>query len=157
MKDFEDDYVTAARLDPKSLCLNEKRTLFGASILKGAFDTLQLEPWHLSPYQSARLVHFAVSRRTKESAVDATVAFAAYVESRPAHVMLDAVYDRARCVCQRAGVLDPQRIGVLLPLAAWFPDAALLLQLVAPHPPSKHVHLAFEAEMKQVKKALWSR
>lgn len=154
---FEDAYAAAARLDPHGMTLAQKRRLFGTSILKNAFEALQAEPWCLSAYQAARLVHFSVSRRTKENPVDVMMAFAAYVEARPKDEALDAAYDGAVRICQRAGVLDPKKHRVLLPLSIWLPDPAMLLDIVAPHPPVQHVRKAFEAEMKVVKRAVWKR
>ena len=155
--DFEDAYVAAARMDPRSMTLAQKRCLVGACVTRNAFDALQAQPWSLTPYQAARAVHYAVSRRTKENAVDMFMAFVAYVESRPPSETLDPAYDRVKCICQRAGILDSKKLRVLLPLAAWLPDAALLLDMVAPRPPTQHAKRAFEAEMKLVRKVVWKR
>jgi hypothetical protein len=135
----------------------QQRCLYGACVMPGAFEAVQLAPWNLSPYQAARLVHYAVSRRRLECAPDAVFAFREYVETYCGELPVGPEYACALNLCKRANILDATKQKVVLWLAAWMPDPAMLLDMMAPTPPSQHVRRAFEAEMCVVKKVVWKR
>jgi len=154
---LETRYLVACRLDPLLYTEKERRCLYGMCLVSGAYEMVQKE-WKLSPYQAARLVHYAVSRRKEESTLETVAAFSDFIDKHGEKLhMKPETFQRAINLCKRANVLDPNQQKLLIYSSIWHFDPGRILAIVAPLPPHIHAQRAFEAEIANLKKLVWKR